>query len=380
MLYISLFFSLLMLVVVNGLAWCSSRFGDSTCFAWLFLLVGLCPVFFLPTFLLNVILVALASTACCASESLRRRFAVLSLAATVVSYGVGAIFGVAYMRERENRYPNESLDERLSYESRREELPGRLGLLSPGEQQATFDQDRLAKYEIAIEESVYSPSNLENSGTVRPQALKELHENHVEQFIQSPSFGVARMFGPRMWARPGDHESISMPLLSSGNWNVDRDRLRGAGPGWLMHCDSLSDFLYPARFGYVKDRRHVAGFQSHQFAFSHAYPAARGEAPAYRLERLELVSLLKHERPGVYVTENLPRMDELVDVPIRPLNVIEANGLRRLWQGDDLVSTETIGGLRVLGSLRAGKQCLTCHDARRGDLLGAFSYHLVAEH
>ena len=30
------------------------------------------------------------------------------------------------------------------------------------------------------------------------------------------------------------------------------------------------------------------------------------------------ISLLKHEQPGVYVSENLPRMDELSDVPIRP--------------------------------------------------------------
>ena len=33
---------------------------------------------------------------------------------------------------------------------------------------------------------------------------------------------------------------------------------------------------------------------------------------------------------------------------------------------------------RMLGSLRAAKQCLDCHTASRGDLLGAFSYALHA--
>jgi len=34
----------------------------------------------------------------------------------------------------------------------------------------------------------------------------------------------------------------------------------------------------------------------------------------------------------------------------------------------------------MLGSLRAAKQCLECHTAKRGDLLGAFSYVLHQPH
>jgi hypothetical protein len=31
----------------------------------------------------------------------------------------------------------------------------------------------------------------------------------------------------------------------------------------------------------------------------------------------------------------------------------------------------------MLGSLRAAKQCLDCHNVQRGELLGAFSYRLT---
>ena len=92
--------------------------------------------------------------------------------------------------------------------------------------------------------------------------------------------------------------------------------------------------------------------------------------------RLQLVSLLKFERPAVYVSNNLPRMDELKGVPTRPLTPFEAKSLQSLREGDD-IATETSGDrIRMVGSLRAGKQCLECHEVKRGDLLGAFSWEL----
>ena len=33
--------------------------------------------------------------------------------------------------------------------------------------------------------------------------------------------------------------------------------------------------------------------------------------------------------------------------------------------------------IRLLGSLRAGSDCLQCHDVQRGELLGCLSYELV---
>ena len=71
-------------------------------------------------------------------------------------------------------------------------------------------------------------------------------------------------------------------------------------------------------------------------------------------------------------------MDLLQGVPLRPLDEFEHLSLPRLGQGEDLIVMQAASRLRVLGAIRAGKQCLSCHEAQRGDLLGAFSYHFDA--
>ncbi len=61
----------------------------------------------------------------------------------------------------------------------------------------------------------------------------------------------------------------------------------------------------------------------------------------------------------------------------RPLAAVRGKsveGSRRA--GDDLVTESSGDRIRMMGSLRAAKQCLECHDAKRGDLLGAFSWDL----
>jgi hypothetical protein len=41
-----------------------------------------------------------------------------------------------------------------------------------------------------------------------------------------------------------------------------------------------------------------------------------------------------------------------------------------------LVAESDAGRIRMLGGILAVKQCLQCHQAKVGDLLGAFSYEL----
>ena len=96
---------------------------------------------------------------------------------------------------------------------------------------------------------------------------------------------------------------------------------------------------------------------------------------SWRFRNLELVSLLKHDEPRVYLSKNLPRMGELRNAPTRPLDAFEAAALPRLAK-DDLVVHSTDERLRVLGSIRATQECLACHAKKEGDLLGAFSYTL----
>jgi len=130
-----------------------------------------------------------------------------------------------------------------------------------------------------------------------------------------------------------------------------------------LHASGVLDFVHPAGFGYVKDRQHVAGFRSHRFS---QVPWTR----EWEVTRLELVSLLRHSEPAVYMSERLPQMDALAGVPLRPLDEPEAEGLTALREGQEL----WVKGDRMLGAVRSVKQCVACHGGERGRLLGAFSY------
>jgi hypothetical protein len=143
-----------------------------------------------------------------------------------------------------------------------------------------------------------------------------------------------------------------------------------------MHEVGLVDFLNPGGFGYVKDRDHVAGFQEHQFRDMPELDPETPQTQRWRIIKLELVSLLKYPRPVVYLSQHLPRMQELRQAKTRPLNRFEKAGLRGLREGEDLKVRSTPDHIRILGSIRAGRQCLDCHQVERGDLLGAFSYQL----
>jgi hypothetical protein len=139
------------------------------------------------------------------------------------------------------------------------------------------------------------------------------------------------------------------------------------------HDDNTLNFLYPFGFGYVRDRRHVAGFRAHQFRHD-------PEAPAlWRTRRLELVGLLKYDEPVVYLSQNFPRMDELRTAPTRPLDPFENEALAGLRLGEDLIAQQTTTHLRMLGAIRAVRQCQRCHGVERGELLGAFSYQMERE-
>jgi hypothetical protein len=83
-----------------------------------------------------------------------------------------------------------------------------------------------------------------------------------------------------------------------------------------------------------------------------------------------------HEEPVAYVSEHLPKMDELREAPTRALDNFEEMGLKQIQRGEDLYARESGSTLRLLGAIRATKQCTTCHACDRGDLLGAFSYTL----
>ncbi|HLW68400.1 MAG TPA: hypothetical protein VKS79_23990 [Gemmataceae bacterium] len=206
-------------------------------------------------------------------------------------------------------------------------------------------------------------------------SLRRLHEETFQTFINSPGFGVARRLRPipplgdSSVVPQAGHRSPVLELPSSAETPA------GASFSdlWFLNDLSILDFLNPRGLGYVNSRREVAGFRPHEFRNS---PTA---ANPWTLQTVELVSLLIHEHPAVYVSPNLPRMSELRGGPTRPLDKFEERGLAELLRGEDLYIREIDGTCYMLGAIRAVKQCQTCHGCERGDLLGAFSYSLYRE-
>lgn len=212
--------------------------------------------------------------------------------------------------------------------------------------------------------------------SVRSYVLKQLHEETVRTFVNSPGFGQGRMDlrpnryflnfrrrknSPIVQRHP---HSFSAEAAESERWQPTSQALELDE----LHRESVVDFANPDGFGYVKDREHVAGFQSHQF----------GEKPRGTVATVELVGLLLHPEPVVYVSPHLPNMEELRGAPTRGLDRFEAAGLEAIQKGEDLFVGQTPSGTRMMGAIRSAKQCLQCHEGKRGDLLGAFSYRLEA--
>lgn len=211
----------------------------------------------------------------------------------------------------------------------------------------------------------------------RMLSLQAIHQDRTYRFTQAMGFGHMRMF--RMFEPDPDHfapEFVpSIPqadeyvpdLVSLGD-ETPADRLAGFGK---MHTGVVLDFVNPDGWGYVKSRTQVAGFRPHRFGGSPEM------IDRWATTRVDLIGLLKHDKPAVYVSELLPRMDKLKDAPTREVDAFEAEGLRAVRRGDDLFARGDDKDARMVGAIRSVKQCTECHGGQRGDLLGAFSYRLT---
>jgi hypothetical protein len=281
----------------------------------------------------------------------------------------------AKLRER---YPFQSLNDRLAYES---PSPAPAAPKLAGE-----TSQRLEQFENVLTTTMVRDS--------RTRSLRALHSTQVDRFVDAEGLGVSRMVvptGPSFLEYP---PTTPIPFDYVSDSATDEDRQGTPGPVTpagttsdrlmtALHLDSMVDFLDPSGYGLVKDRGHVAGFEPHQFRqkpifgdpkFTAVRPAPKKEL--WLLRRLELVSMLKHEKPVAYVSESLPRMQELGSAATRLLTVAEQKALESLRHGEDLVAVESTNRIQMVGSLRAAKQCLSCHQVQRGDLLGAFTYDL----
>jgi hypothetical protein len=280
-----------------------------------------------------------------------------SVLATLAAYGVTTWFAVERQQQLRDRYPVESLEDRLPLR----QATGRHG---------SVDTIRLSKLETGIE---YEDRLWAGA---RDRKLRRLHEEKVNLFANSYGFGVGRMGMVNDDALlPSRRDGPPVPQPGPGPDVSPPDKWEPAtGPGFdHLHTASLLDFLNPKGFGLVESRSRVIGFQRHGFS------KVPDPADQWHVGRVDLVGLLLHPEPVAYVSANLPRMDELRAAPTRPLDPFEVEGLAALQRGEDLFVRGADRQVRMVGSIRATKQCLACHGGDRGDLLGAFSYTLRRE-
>jgi hypothetical protein len=375
--FASLIFSAGFLLVVNAIAFSSGgRVGRATFWS----LVAVPTLFFCAMSIvlpLNALAVAVAGAVCSAVRARPRWFLASSLVATMAVYGCIALPDLLAWAELKKDYPLESLAERLAYEDRPRTTLARVG----PHDESMSGADRLAK----LEERFRHPEQ-PYEAHMRGQSLERLHAGVVRQFIDSPGFGVGRMLRqPRpdhleqelqkRQVAPPDEGTIPQPEpVYSALGPIPAESRPATEPDLISAHDSATlDFLQPGRFGYVRSRDQVAGFIPHRFNQLPTPPQR------WRIARVELVSLLKHETPAVYLSDNLPRMDELRRAPTRLLDEFEKKALDGLLGGEDLMVQKTPRQMRMVGSIRALNQCLRCHGVERGELLGAFSYRLSAE-
>jgi hypothetical protein len=276
--------------------------------------------------------------------------------------------------------PLRSIASRLDYERRAAAQLATTAATQPKPLWSASVTERLAKREEEIA----------GWNGYRRHVLESLHDRTREQFILSPEFGRVRV-PPLRSSRISLPESPLIPLPGKERQPLElpADSAGASSPPAFtatvppaaslesLHAASELDFLHPRYFGFIADIDHVAGFVSHRF--SESPTLSFSGASRWRLVRLELVSLLRHDVPVAYVSEHLPNMDELKDAPTRPLEPFEEAALAQLRTADDVIFEEVPGQVKMLGSLRAASRCVECHAVKRGELLGALTYRLVLD-
>jgi len=373
MFYKSLFVSIVLLVLVNLLV-TRTKYPATVAIGLCCLGLVACPVLFITfpppvtwqTGLMCVLLVVLL-----VPRWGRRLYLASSCVATLVAYSI------FFRSLHEKREVWAELKHEFPYETLVDRLPPRMAMnTSP-----PSDLGRLDKLESEIQRKEYDVA-----GHYWSEALHDLHENSVDEFVNRPGFGFGRIMSndqvvseiktfrnivhDRSPVRQPDYLNPFTPpskkhISALQSWNT--------GEMFNIHDNGVLDFVNTNGLGYVKDREHVAGFQKHGMS---KVPKGSTE---WSVAHIDLVGLVVHEKPVVYITANLPQMDEVSSAPKRPLDSFELAGLETLREGEDLYYRGAGDKARMLGSIRCVKQCLACHGGSRGDLLGAFSYGLIRE-
>lgn len=199
-----------------------------------------------------------------------------------------------------------------------------------------------------------------------------LHREALAHFHADPKNGYARM--------PFVYEKITRewqtPWFSTGE--LDRDEpVPFAKDMQRLHESARKDFLTPPEQLTVQANASDDALQSAVIWDPKKYDATK---KVWEVKSIDLIGLLKHRSPVVYVSQPAAREAEEEDrqTPVtRHIDEFELAGLTALQKGEDLFGRSRDGVIRLVGAVRAEESCLSCHRQKQeGDLLGAFSYTL----
>jgi hypothetical protein len=204
--------------------------------------------------------------------------------------------------------------------------------------------------------------------TMLELAMKRLHEEAVARFLSRPGNGMGRMM-------------IGLPVLVKTEWKdpvfspgelAEPKRVDVLPDLMKIHQDSLRDF---------QDSKTNRELNAVRLIVRPREPGLLQDEMKllekdWEIKTLDLVGLVKHDHPVVYVSDKLPKMKELAQVPTRHLDFFEQAGLEHFAKNNEPFLRTQDGTTRMLGAIRASGDCLKCHDGKAGTVLGAFSYTL----
>lgn len=207
----------------------------------------------------------------------------------------------------------------------------------------------------------------------RTVMMPEIHRQVVNEFVRRPGMGVGRMepqFVPYEWLelvpeslgdglaplaesqpQPPRYDEFKETLtFSDDSKRTVRERVWRVGDVQLMSVDAKSS---PAVYLNGAGPDHDADVKPGSAVF------LRGVGP-------------DHDRMKKAVATGR-------NTPTRKLDEFETRALARLRDGNDVALHSTADDMRMLGAIRARKECLECHKAEVGSLLGAFTYTLALQ-
>ncbi|HYG76685.1 MAG TPA: DUF3365 domain-containing protein [Planctomycetota bacterium] len=198
-----------------------------------------------------------------------------------------------------------------------------------------------------------------------PEAYAELHRHYAKAFVEEEGFGMERMEPLIRF-----HAVSSWGFHSHRRKRIKVDLKKIELIGVVQHAQPrvyVSPYLASDRlwFEWISNEQSAAtpGDQSRKKLL-----ATHEEKPV--MERVSAT--------GKMVTRiaKAPKMNQFRNTPTRAPDEFETKALEQLKRGDHVAWQMDKDGVRMVGALRATKDCMACHEVKEGALLGALAYRL----